>query len=106
MQNNSITSESHAELSVELCKRGLECHLITKITTENTSKTNQGMYDKLKTIIAEAYGRDDLTPEHFQYESWAVILCKISEPDTIVACCTLSFYSGLPSYFQVDHALN
>jgi hypothetical protein len=105
MQTNSSISERRSTLNRELAKRGLECHLVTKNTRESAAEANQGMYDKLKTTIAEAYDRDDLTPEHFQFESWAVTLNKIDELHAIVACCTLSFYSGFPSYFQVGRPL-
>jgi len=101
MQTNSSISERQSKLNTELAKRGLECHLVTKNTKESAAEANQGMYDKLKAAIAGAYDRDDLTPEHFHFESWAVILNKIDELHTVVACCTLSFYSGFPSYFQV-----
>ena len=100
MQTNKSVPGIHSisELSTELAKRGLECNLITK---DGTEKSNQTMYDKLNTIISEAYKRDDLTSEHLKMETWAVTLGKVDEPQTIVACCTLSFYSGFPSFFQV-----
>jgi GNAT superfamily N-acetyltransferase len=93
------------DIRTKLAARGLECHLITHdpdtLDATAACKENQIlMFDELNPLIAEAYERDDLTPIHFQYETWAVTLRQIEAPHSIVACSALSFHADLPCHFH------
>jgi hypothetical protein len=90
------------DIRTKLAERGLECHLISRAPEAATCKEYQQlMCDELEPLIAEAYDRDDLTPHHLKFETWAVTLRQLEKPCTIVACSALSFYSDFPlSHFH------
>ena len=83
------------ELRTRLAEKGLECSLLVSDGSA-PSIFAEGLCKELHGLLKSAYGRD-VTPEHLQYETWAVVIGPSTGP--YVACATLSFTRSVSSYF-------
>ena len=81
-----------------LAARGLVCHLYTPKSLAHLGQ----LCHVLRPLLESAYGRE-LHSECLHYESWAVVLQPLDEEAEPVACCTLSFNRGQPSYFATRY---
>jgi hypothetical protein len=101
MQRHAIPD---LDLRTVLAERGLECHLLMARRASPGARLTAEAFPsllcaELKPLLERAYAPNILTPEHFEYETWAVTLRPPSgEP---VACCTMGFRSDFPSFFCV-----
>ena len=87
------------DLRESLAKRDLECHLLMKKPETAVKDYAFLLCNELKSLTADAYQRE-LTPEHLEYETWAITLRQKEGLQTVVACATLRFVSDFPSYFH------
>jgi len=83
-------------------EHGLECHLLVAAPMTQSEPPAPTFPDllctELRPLLSAAYGRD-VTPAHFQFETWAVTLTCIDH-QRVVACSTLAFTFDFPSYFH------
>ena len=86
-----------ADIRSELTKRGLECHLLT--AQQPGGDFPDRLCAEIKSLMREAYQREDITPMHLLDETWCVTLREIHEPHAVVASATLSFCCDMPSFF-------
>jgi len=85
------------DLRNKLAELGLGCQLLLSEPSSREFPTL--LCAELGDLLQAAFGRT-CTPEHFAYETWAVVLHPIGKDSAPLACCTLSFYSDFPSYFM------
>jgi len=83
------------ELRTALAERGLECHLLVSDGDPRVFAVQ--LCAVLDGLLQDAYHKE-LTPECLIYETWAVVIGPPSS-DRPVACATLSFSCGYPSFF-------
>ncbi len=85
------------ELRTKLAERGLECHLLLRDVGETPLDFARVLCLELKDLLKAAFDRD-ASPANFEFQTWAVVIGPPSGPP--VACSTLTFTQGLPSYFS------
>lgn len=93
MQRHAIPD---LELRAKLADRGLECHLLLRDVGETRTDFARVLCLELKDLLKASFDRQ-ASPAHFEFLTWAVVICPPSGRP--VACSTLSFTQGLPSYF-------
>lgn len=93
MQRHAIPD---IELRTQLAERNLQCQLLLRDVGETPLDFARVLCLELRDLLKAAFDRQ-ATPENFVYQTWAVVIGPPSGPP--VACSTLSFTQGLPSYF-------
>lgn len=93
MQRHAIPD---IELRTKLAERGLACHLLLRDVGETPLDFARVLCLEIKDLLKAAYERQ-ASPSSFEFQTWAVVIGPPSGPP--VACATLSFTQGLPSYF-------
>lgn len=94
MQRHAIPD---IELRTKLAERGLECHLLLREVGETPHGFARELCLELRDLLKAAFDRDASRAD-FEFQTWAVVIGPRSGPP--VACSTLTFTQGLPSYFS------